>query len=307
MAEEPERVQAYFAAIRQPDGSYKFPKLAYSPDLIFVHETHIENGAECQDCHGEPREVAYARPSLMDLKTSCMNCHEVSGASNECAVCHKEIRKDKAPPSHGGDFALTHGAQAPEGWRDGQGGLCALCHEVPQSCNTCHRQNKPSSHNAAGFRWYHGRGDTDVLGQPFDETSCATCHEEQGCTLCHQVQKPRSHTIPFQRRLHGLVAEIERESCLTCHKQDQCARCHETTRPISHRGTFGSGPQAHCLICHDPLPSTSCFTCHKNTLGHLQATPLPPGLPHSAATDCRTCHSVLPHFDDGGNCRRCHR
>ena len=87
----------------------------------------------------------------------------------------------------------------------------------------------------------------------------------------------------------------------------KCQRCHENTTPMSHRGTFGSGPQAHCLVCHEPLTSTSCFTCHKNTLGHLTATPLPPGLPHSAATDCRTCHSALPHFDDGGSCRRCHR
>jgi hypothetical protein len=184
---------------------------------------------------------------------------------------------------------------------------CSLCHEVPGSCRDCHSETKPAGHFDAGFRILHGRGETDVGDEPFEQTSCALCHKESSCLLCHQTTKPQSHTLVFARRTHGLIADIERQSCQTCHKQDFCNRCHDSTEPVSHRGGWGSAPYTHCLGCHDPLPANGCYVCHKNTLGHLTATALPGGLPHSAATDCRTCHTVIPHIDDGGNCRRCHR
>ena len=136
------------------------------------------------------------------------------------------------------------------------------------------------------------------------------CHKENSCDACHQSAEPRSHSNVFKRRLHGKWAEVERQSCQTCHKQDWCQRCHQQAQPVNHRGTWGNGQQTHCIACHDPLQSTGCFTCHKNTLGHLTATPLPGDARHSTAADpaaCETCHQVLPHLNDGGRCRRCHR
>ncbi|MHC4547638.1 MAG: cytochrome c3 family protein [Planctomycetota bacterium] len=307
LTQEPERVQAYFDAVRQEDGSYRFERPAYMPGLIVNHKGHAEYEVDCASCHSEPSEKAFARPQPLAFMQACMACHEQRRAPNECATCHKETRADVKPASHDAAFLRVHGAQAPAGWREGEGESCAICHEVPADCHACHAQSKPRSHAEAGFRLHHGRGDTDARDGPFAETSCALCHKEQSCVVCHQTTMPRSHTSVWRRRLHGIAASIERQSCQTCHKQDVCVRCHESTEPVSHRGTWGTGPQAHCLACHDPLQSTGCFACHKNTLGHLTATPLPAGLPHSAATDCRTCHSVLPHFDDGGNCRRCHR
>ena len=182
---------------------------------------------------------------------------------------------------------------------------CSQCHQVPNDCSTCHLKTQPQSHREIGFLSTHGIGDTDAREQPFEETSCSLCHQEDSCVECHHVQMPRSHTNPFRRRLHGVTAEIDRESCRTCHKQNFCTFCHQTTAPVTHRGNWA---ESHCVTCHDPLQSTSCYVCHKNTLGHLTATPLPPGPPHDNAIDaaCRSCHPN-PHYDDGSSCRRCHR
>lgn len=308
LTQENERVQAYFKAVRQEDGSYKFWRPSYMADLIMSHENHAKYEVACEACHGKPSETAFARPKPLDFMKTCMACHAERKAPAECATCHKEARADVMPRSHKAKaFRRVHGQQAPAGWRKGEGASCALCHEVPRDCTACHAQTKPPSHKEAGFRLYHGRGDTDALEGTFEESSCALCHKEQACITCHNTTRPRSHTANWQRRLHGIAASVERQSCQTCHKQDTCNLCHQNTAPVSHRGNWGQGSQSHCLQCHDPLQSTGCFVCHKNTLGHLTAPPRPSGLPHSAATDCQTCHSVLPHFDDGGDCRRCHR
>ena len=298
-------VRSYFDAIRRGDGSYEFPGLSYDAGLVFGHKSHGEY-TECSDCHGEPKETRFGRPLPMALKQNCQSCHLVNDAPMECATCHKDYRRDVAPKTHTSGFLKNHGAVAPAGWREGGVSSCSQCHEVPRNCNECHTATKPQGHLEAGFEQNHGTGDTDALDyENFEETSCALCHDKQeSCINCHLVERPRGHTNTFTRRTHGLVAGIERQSCLVCHKQDFCTFCHLNTEPVSHRGAWD---QAHCVTCHDPLPQSGCFSCHKNTIGHLSATPLPPGLPHSAATDCRTCHTVIPHFDDGGNCRRCHR
>jgi hypothetical protein len=304
IASAPEKLRRYFEAVRQPDGTYRFPRITYSADIVLNHRAHAAAEVACAECHGEPSERAFRRPSVLALKRSCLDCHELQGAGLDCAVCHEKIRKDEEPASHTEAFLTSHGTVSPVGWREGKGGLCAMCHEVPRSCDACHRATAPVGHRAAGFRLVHGR---DALDRPFEESSCSLCHEKRSCTLCHQREKPRSHTASFERRLHGISASMERQSCMTCHKPDYCDRCHRSTVPVSHTGSFVSGRQTHCVACHDPLPSTGCYTCHKSTLGHRRATPLPAGPPHAGATDCVTCHKILPHLDDGGSCRRCHR
>lgn len=307
LAKESERVRAYFEATRQGEAWF-FPGNEYSKDLRFDHAPHLKAAVECKTCHGEPQETAFRRPGLLDLKASCMDCHREKKASLECATCHFETRKEAKPASHDAAFRRAHGQNAPDEWQTAPArNLCSMCHEVPKDCNSCHSESKPSSHQTGGFDLYHGRGLSDSKESPFEETSCSLCHKEQSCTLCHQTNKPRSHSVAFERRLHGFHAEIERQSCRTCHQQDFCQKCHESALPVSHTGNWGSGSQAHCIGCHEPLTSTGCYTCHKNTLGHLAATPLPPDSAHTGPVDCRGCHLTLPHLDNGGNCRRCHR
>ncbi len=60
-------------------------------DIVFSHARHVELGqVRCQECHG-PVEAA-ERPLSLQVELSmedCMACHEASGASNDCAACHK--------------------------------------------------------------------------------------------------------------------------------------------------------------------------------------------------------------------------
>ena len=301
LAEENERVNAYFAATRSKDGSYRWPRLAYTDDLVVNHEHHAEYEVGCADCHGAAAERGFRRPAALDLKATCLDCHTERKASVECATCHEVLRKDEKPPGHDAAFLRAHGGRAPREWQTGARSTCAQCHEVPQSCNACHKETKPAGHAAAGFSFDHGRDEVE---------SCALCHQEQSCVRCHQTTKPANHTASFERRLHGIVAAVERQSCATCHKQDSCNRCHETTRPLTHRGSWGAGQQTHCVSCHEPLPASGCYVCHKSALGHLAAPSSPLDTAHTTSTDpagCQACHIVLPHLDGGGRCRRCHR
>lgn len=318
-----DEVKEYFAEVRarsKPGGDDKvvWPRSkARTNDIVFSHASHVgAYGATCATCHGETSEAPFLRPKPMEQKATCINCHQERGKDLiQCAVCHTQTRSDKPPTSHDAQFLKQHGATAPRGWRgaqsvswrDAAGGECALCHSVPDSCDTCHESMQPSGHREAGFRVAHGSGYFDAGLAPFEDTNCAVCHEENSCVRCHQVTKPRNHSLAWQRRFHGITASVDRQGCLVCHKQSFCVGCHQTTEPVSHRGSFARGAQSHCIACHDPLTATSCFTCHKNTRSHLSSPRLPAGPPHAGATDCRTCHRALRHFDDGLNCRRCHR
>lgn len=308
-AKDSDRVRAYFDAVRQPDGAYRFSRPEYMSDLIVAHKEHAETKVECVSCHGPPLERAFARPTPVALMAKCVACHERKPEPRtSCDVCHKETRKEVPPVTHASPrFRAVHGKSAPEGWRAHEGGACAICHAVPQDCDACHQRTEPTSHREAGWARFHGQG--ELLGNevPFGEQSCALCHEERACSACHQTKKPKSHTQAWVRQYHGLEVDLDRRSCTTCHKQDFCASCHQSTEPVSHRGNWDD---AHCLNCHEPLQSNGCFACHKNTLGHLAAPPKPANATHAGASDpadCVTCHTVLPHFDSGGRCGTCHR
>ena len=61
-----------------------------TPDFVFFsHASHVKAKVSCADCHGpvETREVL-AREIPTDMAT-CMKCHSVRGASNDCALCHQ--------------------------------------------------------------------------------------------------------------------------------------------------------------------------------------------------------------------------
>jgi len=310
LEEESDAVRKYFADVRQADGSYQFAELSYTGDLVAAHKKHAEQEVSCADCHGEPTDKAFTRPPLFQFKGRCLDCHEQKNGPMECAACHRELRKDKKPPSHDAKFLGGHGGTVPPGWQTGGQSSCTFCHSVPDSCTECHSRTKPSDHAELTFLITHGKGDHDTFDGPFDQNSCSLCHEELDCVRCHQTTKPQSHTVSFERRLHGLWADVDRARCMTCHKQDVCVRCHQTTKPVNHVGSWGTGSQTHCLGCHEPLQSTGCYACHKSTLGHLQAPNRPVNPTHVTAVDpaaCETCHPVTSHFNDGGLCRRCHR
>lgn len=62
------------------------------PDHVyFSHRRHAAIAAiECENCHGEvgQRTEPVVRPAVKMTMDHCMDCHEESGASNDCIWCH---------------------------------------------------------------------------------------------------------------------------------------------------------------------------------------------------------------------------
>ena len=143
--------RAYFDASKQDDGTYRFERPAYMDDLIVNHKGHAKYEVNCEDCHGKPSEQAYARPEPLAFMNSCSQCHEERKAPNECATCHKNARQDVKPADHDAAFLRTHGRKAPENWREGEGASCAICHDVPKTCNACHSDTKQSRDDESGY------------------------------------------------------------------------------------------------------------------------------------------------------------
>jgi len=316
LAEENETVNAYFNAIRQTDGTYKFGKLSFSTDLIVSHAGHAKYEVTCADCHGEPSEKAFARPDLMPLKQACLSCHTTREASTDCATCHKEIRKDQPPADHAEPYRQTHGRGAPPGWRDGQGDLCALCHTVPDSCNKCHAETPPKDHGAATFLSVHGADVGRPGSQPWTDVSCALCHKQDGCTQCHTTTTPKSHRSAAFKITHGRGDTDARDepwadvSCSLCHKQEGCVQCHQTQKPRSHtrpwerrhHGISAGVNRDDCFVCHK---QDSCVNCHQTARpvshrgqwGTGQQSHCISCHEPLTASGCVTCHkSTLPHL-----------
>lgn len=232
-----------------------------------------------------PDEVSFShRLHVYKYEVECSGCHgDVAGSST--IPPESQVTKDECMACHS---------------RAGKENKCAECH------TRIDQEWVPESHRHA---WEQRHGEV-VRARATDTVHrCSLCHSEpMACDACHQRQAPRSHTNFWRQRGHGVMVSLDRSRCATCHKSDFCNRCHQDTLPRSHRGGFGSPQNKHCLTCHFPLQGEGCFTCHKGTPSHQQATPMPPG--HLPSMNCRQCHGLtapLPHPDPGALCTACHK
>jgi hypothetical protein len=323
-------------AIAAAGGCFVLQSLGWMDEpLTFSHSRHLEEGLECADCHAdyeaqdEPRPVAagqcalcheeldkdkpperqvaslFAGGAFAGARVTAMtgdvifshSTHVSSGLA--CNACHEGIEQSEAV-----DDTLFVSMER-----------CVSCHEragMPDGtqCAVCHRvldtEHPPANHDQA---WHRLHGQTARADLPGAANDCRLCHTDQTCVTCHQDEKPASHNAFWHNRGHGIEAAMDRDSCFVCHRSDSCIRCHEENQPLSHKGAWSSTLETHCLSCHIPVQSESCFTCHKGTPSHALAPPMPTVPPHNAAMDCRACHGVtapLPHVDNGDNCTFCH-
>jgi hypothetical protein len=231
---------------------------AVSAEVVFPHAKHASAEKNCSACHTgieESERIVRDHPFTM---ARCQQCHAQYKVADDCATCHREIRRDVAPPSHEHNWKMQHGRVV--------------------------------------------RAETGDL-----VNNCALCHTESTCVSCHLDEPPPNHNNFWRLRGHAVLASMDRQNCAACHRPDSCERCHEAMLPQNHVGMWGSPKDTHCNVCHFPLSTNGCLTCHKGTPSHDTAAPLPSW--HNPGMNCRQCHGVtqpLPHVDNGSNCIMCH-
>ncbi len=68
-------------------------QLYWVPEHVyFSHRRHTKlGGIECETCHGAmgDRVVPAARPLIRVTMKRCIRCHQESGVSNDCLLCHR--------------------------------------------------------------------------------------------------------------------------------------------------------------------------------------------------------------------------
>jgi hypothetical protein len=268
-------------------------------DMIFSHKAHHDAKIGCAECHGDVEKIADCEKSEDVLRVTmrtCVECHarqplseEVTAApaappgppegsvpkrvsraqqvANNCAVCHREIRKDRPPESH--EFA----------------------------------DDRPPRNHRSAWKLLHGQAAKAHSGKTRER--CDLCHQDSFCSDCHREEVPASHTVFWKERGHGIAVGMDRNTCAVCHTSDACDRCHRETEPRSHAGAWGGRRSNHCLSCHGLARGEGCGMCHRGAPSHTLAEPKPSW--HSTGMNCRSCHFPTPHADNGMDCNACHR
>lgn len=67
-------------------------RVNFFPDSAMVHfnhGAHYRAGVECQECHGDHREMTVANPPINVANMGwCLECHRAREASLDCFTCH---------------------------------------------------------------------------------------------------------------------------------------------------------------------------------------------------------------------------
>ncbi len=234
-------------------------------DSNFSHQTHLEAGTDCLDCHigvDQADRVDWDWHISMD---QCINCHEHSDGlapTDDCKACHQDIDQFTMPANHNGGWDRVHGMLSLDGpgCPDQPSRNCSLCHS-DSSCDNCHATTEPSNHTEAWRLRGHG------FSAQMNRESCATCHTEASCDSCHSTMTPVSHGGNFGGRTSA--------HCVGCHlplgSEDSCTACHKSTpshlQASLRPGPPHPGPVSDCRSCHFPLDhidnGQDCNSCHR--------------------------------------------
>jgi hypothetical protein len=58
--------------------------------VFFSHRTHLQEGANCQQCHGPVAERDVIVKETDISMGACMDCHRKNKASIDCTYCHEQ-------------------------------------------------------------------------------------------------------------------------------------------------------------------------------------------------------------------------
>lgn len=237
---------------------------AQSDEVVFDHALHIKKNVVCAACHQGIDKSTSVTADLAVSMEACVKCHaKQATAHNDCASCHRDLRRELPPPSHRQLWAQQHGAIAKGAAGNVESARCALCH-TERGCNECHQEQAPRDHNAAWRLQVHG------AAAALDRNRCQVCHRTDSCDSCHREAAPRSHV--------GSWGGTTDNHCFACHSASPTEGC-----AVCHRGAPSHAQAAPKPAWH--LAGMNCRQCH---------TPAAPGvqkLTHADnGTDCNACH-----------------
>jgi hypothetical protein len=229
-----------------------------SGELIFSHGRHAGAESHCNTCHPDIETNDRIGDQMRSTMTGCVECHAGRTVSNDCATCHREIRREVKPGNHEHNWEQLHGkvVRAATG---ATADKCTLCHSE-STCVACHLDSPPPNHN--NFWRLHGHG----VAAAMDRQNCAACHRPDSCDRCHESMLPQDHT--------GMFGSPRDTHCLSCHfplQGNACAVCHKSTPSHALAAPMPSwhDPGMNCRQCHgvtQPLPhvdnGSKCTMCH---------------------------------------------
>ncbi len=272
-------------------------------DLIFSHQSHVDQDMDCLSCHtgiDKAEAPLHALPPMDD----CMTCHNGMAAPRDCASCHTTDVSLLIPDTHHPEWKNDHGQQARISDTS-----CLPCHAI-SDCQECHDGGVLNEFAA--------------LSTPLQSSGAPELSGSAGTIL------QRAHGLNY-RFWHAIEARGKGSACITCHDIDSgdsgdfCASCHNPTgnaaaRPVWHGGSqwgalaggVGSGGGRHAELARRDIEN--CVTCHDQTgddpsclLCHMDRTR---GLGNDPQTHARAFAGDIGdgdfHEDQDANCFSCH-
>ncbi len=226
-----------------------------SADLIFSHQTHLDEDVECATCHNPPLGH-FGKPAA--LMSTCLSCHEGQTAPNECENCHRKL-EEIAPNLDEPIVHLNPDASTRQS--------CDNCHDVEVWCERCHGVEMPHPDT-----WKSAHGAVALAGAQV----CEKCHQSKDpayCVECHGVAMPHP---AYWYSGHGDIASDNRDTCNQCHPEapQYCNDCHhagfsptEDWLPEQHGQIVDERGESTCLVCHEEAFCAECHTAGRFVKG----------------------------------------
>lgn len=229
-----------------------------SSEVIFSHSRHAGVESSCNTCHTGIETNERIGRDMHITMSRCMECHAERHVVDDCATCHREIRREVMPASHQQNWKQKHG-QVVRAETNEIADTCSLCHSEA-TCVACHMDVPPPNHN--NFWRLHGH----AIAASMDRQNCAACHRPDSCERCHQSMLPQSHSgmwgAPKDTHCNGCHFPLASNGCIVCHKSTPS---HDTAAPMPP----WHNPGMNCRQCHgvtQPLPhvdnGSNCTMCH---------------------------------------------
>ena len=183
---------------------------------------HVQKDVRCANCHTDIHTHTPWKKDKRKVVAKCIQCHDGTRASNECATCHSKDVGD-APRNP------TQGYVKADIRTDG----CRGCHSMAP-CIQCHGVELP--HSQTFIAGYHAR---KAL---LDPKMCAKCHTVDVCRKCHQSMRSSASGVPINPHAKTPAEFITWHRDAKGNGLGSCS-CHDQDR------------QRFCNYCHGPQPS----------------------------------------------------